>query len=74
MISLSANVMRKGWRESADAGFTQYSMKPVEWRDLGHLIVDLVQAGREHVFLRDRPMPRELLLDEEGEGGDMERE
>ena len=45
MVSLSANVMTKGWRESAAAGFTHYSMKPVEWRDLGHIIIDILEPG-----------------------------
>ncbi|MCJ1284610.1 hypothetical protein MMC26_003944 [Xylographa opegraphella] len=65
MISLSANVMTKGWRESAEAGFTHYSMKPVEWRDLGHIIVDLLKPSEPHVFLRDRPLPEEILDQQE---------
>ncbi|KAL9123434.1 MAG: hypothetical protein Q9187_000004 [Circinaria calcarea] len=60
MISLSANVMTKGWRESAQAGFTQYAAKPVEWRVLGNLILELVTPGGPHIFLRDRPLPEEL--------------
>ena len=68
MISLSANVMTKGWRESADAGFTQYAAKPVEWRTLGNLILEIVAPGTPHVFLRDRPMPAELLEAEQGKG------
>ena len=61
MISLSANVMTKGWRESAQAGFTQYAAKPVEWRALGNLMLELIASGASHVFLRDRPLPTELL-------------
>ena len=60
MISLSANVMTKGWRESAQAGFTQYAAKPVEWRVLGNLILELVAPDAPHIFLRDRPLPEEL--------------
>ena len=67
MISLSANVMSKGWRESAEAGFTHYAMKPVEWRDLGNIIVDLLGPGSSHTFLKDRPLPEELLVQEEEE-------
>ena len=67
MISLSANVMSKGWRESADAGFTHYAMKPVEWRDLGNIIVDLLGPGSSHTFLKDRPLPEELLAQDEEE-------
>ena len=66
MISLSANVMTKGWRESAEAGFTQYSAKPVDWRTLGYLILEVTSPGTPHIFLRDRPMPTELLEAEEG--------
>ena len=52
--------MTKGWRESAQAGFTQYAAKPVEWRVLGNLILELVAPGGPHIFLRDRPLPEEL--------------
>lgn len=69
MISLSANVMTKGWRDSADAGFTQYAAKPVEWRILGNLIIDLIKPGVPHIFLKERPMPPELT-DGEGRGAE----
>ena len=59
MISLSANAMTRGWRDSAAAGFTQYASKPVEWRVLGHLIIDIIKPGTPHVFLKDRPMELE---------------
>ena len=61
MISLSANVMSKGWRESAEAGFTHYAMKPVEWADLGNIMMDILKPDQPHIFLRDRPLPEELL-------------
>jgi CheY-like chemotaxis protein len=61
IISLSANVMRHGWRESAANGFTQYCMKPVKFADLGYIIIDLIKPGTPHVFLRDRPVPQEVL-------------
>jgi len=72
MVSLSANVMSKGWRESAEAGFTHYSMKPVEWRDLGNIIVELLAPGRPHIFLRDRPLPPALMELEEEEAKELE--
>lgn len=72
MVSLSANVMSKGWRESAEAGFTHYSMKPVEWRDLGNIIVELLAPGTPHIFLRDRPLPPALLELEEEEALELE--
>ena len=66
MVSLSAHAMARGWRESAAAGFTHYAIKPVEWRDLGHIIIDILDSGRPHIFLKDRPKP-EALLEEERE-------
>ncbi|MCJ1246731.1 hypothetical protein MMC30_003940 [Trapelia coarctata] len=72
MVSLSANVMSKGWRESAEAGFTHYSMKPVEWRDLGNIIVELLAPSTPHTFLRDRPLPPALMKLEEEEAMELE--
>lgn len=54
IIALSANIMAEGQRDSAAAGFTQYTTKPVEWRTLGNLLIDLVDPNIPHVFLCDR--------------------
>lgn len=54
IIALSANIMAEGQRDSAAAGFTQYTTKPVEWRILGNLLVELVDPNIPHVFLSDR--------------------
>ena len=54
IIALSANIMAEGQRDSAAAGFTQYTTKPVEWRTLGNLLVDLVDPNIPHVFLSER--------------------
>ncbi len=54
IIALSANIMAEGQRDSAAAGFTQYTTKPVEWRTLGNLLIDLVNPNMPHVFLSDR--------------------
>lgn len=54
IIALSANIMAEGRRDSAAAGFTQYTTKPVEWRILGNLLIDLVNPNVPHVFLSDR--------------------
>lgn len=56
IIALSANIMAEGQRDSAAAGFTQYTTKPVEWRTLGNLLIDLVDPNVPHVFLSDRMM------------------
>lgn len=56
IIALSANIMAEGRRDSAAAGFTQYTTKPVEWRTLGNLLIDLVDPNVPHVFLSDRMM------------------
>ena len=54
IIALSANIMAEGRRDSAAAGFTQYTTKPVEWRTLGNLLIDLLDPDIPHVFLSDR--------------------
>ena len=66
IVSLSANVMRQGWRESAANGFTEYAMKPVQFIDLGHIIMSVTRPDAPHVFLRDRPVPQEVLDQEAG--------
>ena len=53
IIALSANVISQGQRVSADAGFTQYTTKPVDLQALGNLLISLLEPGKKHVFLRD---------------------
>ena len=53
IIALSANVMAEGQRASADAGFTQYTTKPIDLQALGNLLIELLEPGKEHVLLRD---------------------
>ena len=62
-VSLSANTVKEGWHASAEAGFTHYSPKPVNFRDLGHVLLEITEPGRPHVYLRDRPLPKELSGD-----------
>lgn len=59
-VSLSANTVREGWFASAEAGFTHYSPKPVNFRELGHVLLEITEPNKPHMFLRDRPVPREL--------------
>ena len=56
MVALSANIMSEGRRDSAAAGFTQYTTKPVDWRVLGNMIIELTDSNVPHIFLRDRSM------------------
>ena len=61
VVSLSANTFYEGWTQSSQAGFTHYCPKPVNFRDLGHIILELTDPGVPHKFLRDREMPRAML-------------
>jgi CheY-like chemotaxis protein len=61
VISLSAHAMTEGWAQASDAGFSHYCGKPVNFRDLGHEILELTDPNIPHKFLRDRPKPRALL-------------
>ncbi|KAA6414551.1 MAG: putative autoinducer 2 sensor kinase phosphatase luxQ [Lasallia pustulata] len=56
IIALSANIMSEGRRDSAAAGFTNYTTKPVDWKVLGDMIMDLINPDIPHVLLRDRPV------------------
>ncbi|MCJ1471123.1 hypothetical protein MMC07_009771 [Pseudocyphellaria aurata] len=54
MVALSANITAECQRKSAEAGFTQYITKPVNLRNLGNLLIDLVDPNIPHTFLRER--------------------
>ena len=82
VVSLSANNLAEGWQQASDAGFSHYCGKPVNFRDLGHIILELTDPSIPHKFLRERRMPKELLrmlgMDssggEEGEHDDEDEE
>ena len=61
IISLSANVLSKGWAEASDAGFSHYCGKPVSFSELGQLLIELTDPDLPHTFLRNRPKPKALL-------------
>ena len=61
IVSLSANTVNEGWIQAADAGFSHYCGKPVNFRDLGHIVLELTDPSVPHRFLKDRPMPKTLL-------------
>lgn len=48
IIALSANVMSEGMEKSMEAGFDEYVTKPVNWKILGRMLMDLMDpvAGR----------------------------
>lgn len=70
IVSLSANTISEGWAQAAEAGFSHYCGKPVNFRDLGHIILQLTDPSVPHKFLRDRPMPKSLLRTLGQGGGD----
>ncbi len=61
IVSLSANTFYEGWTQSSNAGFTHYCGKPVNFRDLGHILLELTDKSVPHKFLRDRQMPSAML-------------
>ena len=61
IVSLSANTMKEGWAQSSEAGFSHFSSKPVNFRDLGYILLELTDPNIPHQFLKERPMPKALL-------------
>ena len=61
VVSLSANTFYEGWTQSSEAGFTHYCGKPVNFRDLGHILLELTDPSIPHKYLRDRQMPSAML-------------
>lgn len=79
IISLSANVLSKGWAEAADAGFSHYCGKPVNFSELGRILIELTDTNLPHTFLRNRSKPKALLkslgeLDEDDDDDDDDEE
>ena len=61
IVSLSANTMSEGWAQASDAGFSHYCEKPVNFGDLGNILLELMDPSVPHKYLRDRPKPKALL-------------
>jgi len=76
MVSISANTRKDGLPASAEAGFTEFAVKPVVWADLGHVLLDITEPGTEHIFLRDRSQPRaeEIVSDDDDDDDDEDDE
>jgi CheY-like chemotaxis protein len=61
VVSLSANSFAEGWSQSSSAGFSHFCPKPVQFRDLGHIILELTDPAIPHRYLSDRQMPKHML-------------
>jgi CheY-like chemotaxis protein len=55
IMALTANAMPEERAAAADAGFTDYLTKPVDFNVLGTMMMTLLDTSLPHVFLRDRP-------------------
>lgn len=56
IMALTANAMPEERAAAADAGFTDYLTKPVDFTVLGTMMMTLLDPTVAHVFLRDRPL------------------
>ena len=61
VVSLSANSFVEGWNQSSAAGFSHFCPKPVQFRDLGHILLELTDPNIPHKFLSERQMPKPML-------------
>lgn len=55
IMALTANAMPEERAAAANAGFTDYLTKPVDFNVLGTMMMTLLDSSVRHVFLRDRP-------------------
>ncbi|ETI25472.1 hypothetical protein G647_02245 [Cladophialophora carrionii CBS 160.54] len=55
IMALTANAMPEERAAAADAGFTDYLTKPVDFNVLGTMMMTLLDTALPHVFLCDRP-------------------
>ncbi len=55
IMALTANAMPEERVAAANAGFTDYLTKPVDFNVLGTMMMTLLDSSVPHVFLRDRP-------------------
>ncbi|KAI5789747.1 sensor protein zRas [Peziza echinospora] len=60
IIALSANVMSNVTERCANAGFTRFVAKPVEFAVLSAAIVDLLDSSKEHVLMNQQE-PQEVF-------------
>ena len=55
IMALTANAMPEEKAAAANAGFTNYLTKPVDFNTLGMMMTALLDPKMPHVYLRDRP-------------------
>lgn len=55
IMALTANAMPEERAAAAQAGFTHYLTKPVDFNTLGSMMMMLLDPKAKHTFLRDRP-------------------
>ncbi|KIW24062.1 uncharacterized protein PV07_09799 [Cladophialophora immunda] len=56
IMALTAHAMPEERAAAANAGFTDYLTKPVDFNVLGTMMMTLLDPTVPHVFLRDRPL------------------
>lgn len=54
IMALSANAMTDQIEDAARAGFNDYVTKPINHNELGKMMMDLLDANRPLMLLRDR--------------------
>jgi CheY-like chemotaxis protein len=55
IMALTANAMPEERAAAAQAGFTDYLTKPVDFNTLGTMMMALLDLRAPHIYLRDRP-------------------
>jgi CheY-like chemotaxis protein len=55
IMALTANAMPEERAAAAQAGFTDYLTKPVDFNTLGMMMMSLLDPRAPHVYLRERP-------------------
>ena len=55
IMALTANAMPEEKAAAANAGFTNYLTKPVDFNTLGTMMMALLDPKMPHIYLRDRP-------------------
>lgn len=56
IMALTANAMPEEKAAAAQAGFTNYLTKPVDFNTLGTMMMGLLDPKLAHTYLRDRPL------------------
>jgi CheY-like chemotaxis protein len=56
IMALTANAMPEERAAAAAAGFSDYLTKPVDFTQLGTMMIALLDSKVPHVYLRDRPV------------------